>query len=467
MLAATEGVGAVRVARVIVDIPARELSEPFDYLVPEALDAEASVGVPVLVPFGPQRVVGYIVERVSSSGLTALREIEGVLGEPLFMPWAFSLAQGIAHEYVATLADSMRLFLPPGGTPRVERMYSVSGTRPDKGLGSAVYDAVLEAGELTSGGLRRLGASAQQVAGRLVTAGVLTRRYELRPAAAGPVDDRWVELAASRCFVPRTSATMQRAVLDALRDGPVRVSELNASLGPVDPAVKRLAEEGAVIVTLRRRIRGTPMPLRPAPRHERLSEGQSAALKAIDSAAPGSAVLLHGVTGSGKTEVYLRAIERAVSSGGTAIVLVPEISLTPQTVGRFRSRFGDRVAVLHSRLSAGERFDQWDRARAREASVVVGPRSALFAPVADLRLVVIDEEHESSYKQGSAPRYHARDVARSVCSATGAVLVLGSATPSLETMESCSRGGCTSITMPERVAGGTISPVTVVDMAAE
>lgn len=457
----------MRVARVIVDIQSRELSVPFDYLVPDRLDATAVVGTPVLVPFGPQRVVAYVVERTQSSDIPVLREIEEVLGEPLFAPWAFALAQEIAREYIATLADSMRLFLPPGGTPKVERIYSIAGSRPERGLGAATYDAVAEAGELTSGALRRLGASAPQAASRLVTSGALARRYHLLAAAAGPVDDRWVELSAGSPFVPRTVATMQRALLEALRDGPVRVSELAASLGPVDAPLKRLAEEGAVVVTLRRRMRGSPMPLRPAPRHERLSEGQCAALTAIETAAPGSAVLLHGVTGSGKTEVYLRAIERALSEDGAAVVLVPEISLTPQTVGRFRSRFGDRVAVLHSRLSAGERFDQWDRARTGEARVVVGPRSALFAPVTGLRLVVIDEEHESSYKQGSAPRYHARDVARSLCRATGAVLVLGSATPSLETMESCSSGGCTSIRMPERVAGGAMPPVTVVDMAAE
>ncbi|MDO8916003.1 MAG: primosomal protein N' [Coriobacteriia bacterium] len=456
-----------RIARVIVDIQTRELSEPFDYLVPESLDTTAVVGTPVLVPFGPQRVVGYVVERVQSSELAELRELEAVLGQPLFMPWAFGLATQIASEYVATLADAMRLFLPPGGTPRVERIYSIAGPRPERGLGLAVYDAVQEAGELTSGALRRLGVTAPQTASRLVSSGALGRRYDLRAAAAGPVDDRWVELTAGAGFVPRPTATMQRAVLESLRDGPVRVSELSASLGPVDAAVRRLADEGALTVVLRRRLRGSPMPLRPAPRHGRLSAGQTAALAAIESAQAGTAILLHGVTGSGKTEVYLRAIERVVSAGGSAVVLVPEISLTPQTVGRFRSRFGDRVAVLHSRLSAGERFDQWDRARTGEASVVVGPRSALFAPVTGLRLVVIDEEHESSYKQGSAPRYHARDVARGLCRATGAVLVLGSATPSLETMESCSRGDCTSISMPERVAGGTVSPVTVVDMASE
>jgi primosomal protein N' (replication factor Y) len=165
--------------------------------------------------------------------------------------------------------------------------------------------------------------------------------------------------------------------------------------------------------------------------------------------------------------VYLQAIEEALARGGTACVLVPEISLTPQTVGRFRSRFGDEVAVLHSRLSAGERFDQWDMIRRGEARIVVGARSALFAPLRDLALIVIDEEHEGSYKQGSAPRYHARDVAAHMAAESGATLVLGSASPSMESRRRCETGEWTRVELPERATGGPLPPVTVVDMTAE
>jgi primosomal protein N' (replication factor Y) len=178
-------------------------------------------------------------------------------------------------------------------------------------------------------------------------------------------------------------------------------------------------------------------------------------------------IVLDGVTGSGKTEVYLQAIERVVAQGDDACVLVPEISLTPQTVGRFRARFGDDVAVLHSRLSAGERFDQWDLVRRGEAHIVVGARSALFAPLARPKLIVIDEEHESSYKQGSAPRYHAREVAEEIAARTGAVLVLGSASPSMEARRHCETGRWQRVAMPERATGLGLPPVTVVDMAAE
>ncbi len=457
----------MRAARVIVDIPTRELSEPFDYSVPEELDAVTEVGVPVLVPLGRQTVVGYVVERPDSCDREGLRDVHAVLGAPVFRPWAYGLATWISSEYVSTLADAMRLFLPPGGTPRLSRRYTVAGPRPERGLRAAVWDAVSEAAELTAREIARLAPSAPAAASALVASGSLAREYRLMPAAAGPVDDRWAELVPDSGFVPSSRATLQRALLDALSEGPVRVSELAAELGAVDSAVRRLADAGAVRVVLRRRMRRPAIAERSAPRHKHLTQGQQAALEAIAGAAPGSAVLLDGVTGSGKTEVYLRAIERVMDDGGASVVLVPEIALTPQTVGRFRARFGDAVAVLHSRLSAGERYDQWDRARTGEARVVVGPRSALFAPVPDLRLVVIDEEHEGSYKQGSAPRYHARDVASRLCRATGAVLVLGSATPSMETRHACRKGSCEAVLLPERVAGGVLPPVLVVDMTAE
>jgi primosomal protein N' (replication factor Y) len=256
-------------------------------------------------------------------------------------------------------------------------------------------------------------------------------------------------------------------VLDALASGPVRVAELAAELGSVDGPLKALAAAGAVRVEKRRRMRGPAIVERPAPRHENLTAGQADALDAIAGGEPGSCVLLDGVTGSGKTEVYLRAIERAIAEGGSAIVLVPEISLTPQTVGRFRSRFGDLVAVLHSRLSAGERYDQWDRMRCGDARVAIGPRSALFCPAKDLKLVIVDEEHDASYKQGSAPRYHARSVAIRLARATGAVLVLGSATPSFESRYAAETGAIARVAMPDRVAGALMPAVNVVDMAEE
>ncbi|MDO8964082.1 MAG: primosomal protein N' [Coriobacteriia bacterium] len=457
----------IHVARVVVDVPTRALTEPFDYLVPGRLAMGVRVGAPVLVPFGGQRVVGYVVEADAVTSFQGeLRDIEAVLGEPLFGEHAFALADWIAREYVCTLADALRLFLPPGGSPSAVAVYRTAGERPAAPLKGRVWDEVARAGEITSGHLRGLDQRFGAAASEMARSGRLDREWRLKPAVVGAVDDRWAELTGVD-FSPRAGATAQRAVLDALSAGPVRIAELTAELGAVGGAITRLQEAGAVAVTKRRRMRTPTRTTRSAPRHETLSAGQSAALVALACAAAGSCVLLEGVTGSGKTEVYLRAIEGVIADGGSAIVLVPEISLTPQTVGRFRARFGDLVAVLHSRLAAGERYDQWDQVRAGTARVIVGPRSALFAPAHDLRLVVIDEEHEPSYKQGSAPRYHARAVAERLCSATGAVLALGSATPSMESRAAAHAGRYGLVLLPERMAGGTMPPVEVVDMAEE
>jgi primosomal protein N' (replication factor Y) len=332
-----------------------------------------------------------------------------------------------------------------------------------------LFDAVA-AGTASVAELRRaFGPQADRLIAALVQSGSLERRYALARPQAGPVDDRWASLV--REPAPgelRANATMQRTLVDALSAGPVSVPELAAELGSVDAALKRLEALGIVRVERHRRFRRPQGRIREAPRPERLSAGQEHALEAIDAArrVGRGVVVLEGVTGSGKTEVYLRAIENVIAEGRRAIVLVPEISLTPQTVGRFRSRFGDAVAVLHSRLSAGERYDQWELAARGEVSVVVGPRSALFAPVHDLGLIVIDEEHEASYKQGSAPRYHARDVAERIAAFRGAVLVLGSATPSMEARAACEQGSATCVRMPERVSG-EMPAVTIVDMARE
>lgn len=412
----------MRVAHVIVDIAAREIDRPFDYLVPEEL-AAVEVGSCVLVDFAHRPAVAYIVGFSDESVHTELKAITTVLGGPYFDERAASVAQWIAEEYVCALSDAVKLFAPPGGTPRAVLIPNDDGTQT----------------------------------------------WILKRPGVGPVDDRWVWLAdAASSFKPRAGATTQRAVIDALAAGPLRVAELTADLGSVDAAVRSLVAAGVLNVERRRRMRSAGTSVREAPRHERLSDGQQRALDAIASReGTGEVIVLDGVTGSGKTEVYLRAIEGALVTGGTACVLVPEISLTPQTVGRFRSRFGDDVAVLHSRLSPGERLDQWDMIHAGDAKIVVGARSALFAPLRDLRLIIIDEEHESSYKQGSTPRYHTRDVAARMAAEHGAVLVLGSASPSMETRHRWGAGDWTHVELPERVTGHDVPDVQVVDLADE
>jgi primosomal protein N' (replication factor Y) (superfamily II helicase) len=411
------------IAQVVVDIPARAVDRVFDYEVPEGLVPDVLVGVPVLVDFGHRKAVGYVVGLVATSDQPSMRPLEAVLGVSLFDEGSVRVARWIARTYVSTLADALRLFLPPGGVPKVVAETDASGGRV----------------------------------------------WRLARPQVRAIDDRVVEpIPDAPAGAVRVGASLQRAVLDAVSEGPVTMAELSADLGRVQQAVARLESLGLVKVTSRRRWR-TPGGARRADTTVQLSTAQIEALCVIGGALDdgGGTVLLHGVTGSGKTEVYMRAIESVLDQGRGALVLVPEISLTPQTVGRFRARFGEQVAVLHSRLSPGERYDQWSLVADGTSRLVVGARSALFAPIRELALVVVDEEHESSYKQGSSPRYHARDAARRLCEERGAVLLLGSATPSLESLTAAADGRYRLAVLPERVGGGTPPEIVVVDMAEE
>ena len=421
-------------ASVVPDISTRAIDGAFDYAVPAEIAPQVTVGSTVLIPFGGRQVVGYVIgtSDVTPAGIDPekLKPVAQVLAPSAFDEKAAEVASWMAREYACPLCDAIRPFLAPGQKVRVTR-------------------------------------DSENDPWRLVN------------ERAGAVDARWASLTpAANDFLPARNASRQRAVLEALAAGPQRVAELAATIPGAASAVSALAKRGVVAVETRRLVRGsdeTSLSSAAAPRPQSYTAGQREALAAIDAArtaAQGDVVLVDGVTGSGKTEVYLSAIESALSAGRGAIVLVPEISLTAQTVGRFRSRFGSDVAVLHSRLSTGERFDQWDLVRQGQAHVVVGARSALFAPLADPGLIIIDEEHEASYKQDSTPRYHARDVAAKMAQVRGCALVLGSATPSLESRQRCREGGhrgatWTCVRMPERPGGAALPSVEVVDMAEQ
>src|SRR5581483_12462097 len=258
----------------------------------------------------------------------------------------------------------------------------------------------------------------------------------------------------------------QRAVLRALLGGPKRARELAAGAGSDRATLRRLEARGLVMTReVERRRHHRSQGVGAVREGIELTPEQRSAVDSVVAALPSDGAesarsfLLHGVTGSGKTEVYLEAAREAMGRGRGVIVLVPEIALTPQTADRFRRRFGDSVALLHSRMPAGARYDEWRRLRSGEARICVGPRSAVFAPVGDLGLVVVDEEHDSSYKQESDPRYDARDVARKRARDAGAVLICGTATPRPESWHELER-----LRLPDRVDGRPLPPVEVVDM---
>ncbi|MDR0513946.1 MAG: primosomal protein N', partial [Coriobacteriaceae bacterium] len=416
----------MRLASVILDIPAQVLEAPYTYVVPDTLGA-LEVGCAVLVPFGNRDAIGFVMALEGPECLGALdpvklKTVRQVLSRSYFDEEGAACARYLSEAYIAPLSSCVRLLTPPQGVPRLVR----------RGKAWQVEDPVI-----------------------------------------AEVDDRWVRATpAAEGFTARKGAVKQQAIVDALRRGELRVAELAMEFGPVSAALKALAAKGVVELFCRRRERGCPPHLQSGfnPSGKPcLTRGQEEALAVIRQAqkkAAGEVVLVDGVTGSGKTEVYLQAIEHCLDQGKKAIVLVPEISLTPQTVARFRGRFGDTVAVMHSRMGAGERFDQWDRIRKGDAQVVVGARSALFVPLRDLGLVIIDEEHEGSYKQESAPRYHARDVAAWMVAQRGATLVLGSATPSIEALHCAKTFSWWHHTvLPDRVNASPLPRIEVVDMA--
>jgi primosomal protein N' (replication factor Y) len=388
------------IARVQPLTRTRAVRGPFDYRL-NAEQADVAVGSLLRIPFGAQRALGVVVELAEHSELAAerLAEPEAVVGAGLH-PDLVALADWMAREYCSTPARALSLMLAPG---------AADGTGARRVL----------VAELTDAGEQALGNGQTRL-----TDG-------------------------------------QRALLTALHaSGRTPAAELGTS------GLRRLESRG--LVALERRVRprrpvqhavGSASAIAPA-----LTDDQDAALGALkhalaDEHPPPEGFLLQGVTGSGKTEVYLGAVEATLAAGRSAIVLVPEIALTPQVLWRFQARFGDIVAVLHSALSLGERHDEWMRLRTGEARVCVGPRSAVFAPVENLGLVVVDEEHESSYKHEGDPRYDARRVAWWRARRSGAVLVFGSATARPESVR-----GMRRLALPTRVDRRPMPPVEVLDM---
>ncbi len=290
----------------------------------------------------------------------------------------------------------------------------------------------------------------------------------------GRQTERWLSLADPE-NLPAKLTAKQRLVVDLLREAeniPRLAAEIETTCGVGASVLRRMIDAGVLLLHRRAPHRPDPYDQQPAAdTPPTLSDDQATALEAITAALDAertTTFLLHGVTASGKTEVYLRALERCFAQGRQAIILVPEIALTPQTVGRFRARFGDRVGVMHSRLSLGQRLALGRRVAAGEVDVVVGARSAIFTPLPRVGLIVVDEEHEGSYKQVSpAPRYHARDVAIVRAQRLGAVVVLGSATPSLESSANAARGKFQRLTLPRRIGTAALPAVRLIDMSEE
>jgi len=385
----------------------------FTYRVPPALAGEVAPGRRVRVPFRKRQITGYCVALADSTDVPRVRDVAAVLdAEPLVSAKMLELTRWLADYYACGWGQALEAAIP-GGVKR--------GTQ---------------------------------------------HRTEttVRPAVTGDAAQAKVRELEKRS--PKQARALE--VLAALEREP-SVEEL-ARLADCTPAPVRGLRDKGLVRFRRRKVTDDPLLSLQAEREEplRLEPPQRAALSRIRGlrAKQGGVVLVHGVTGSGKTEIYLQAIAEAVAEGRGAIVLVPEISLTPQTVRRFKARF-DRVSVLHSHLTESQRHEQWVDIRSGRAQVAVGARSAIFAPMPRLGLIVVDEEHDTSFKQDSVPRYNARDVAVVRGRLEGAVVVLGSATPSLESFWNARAGKYELATLPGRVEGRPLPHVETVDMSKE
>ncbi|MBI1808318.1 MAG: primosomal protein N' [Gemmatimonadetes bacterium] len=402
-----------RLIDVALPIP---LFRAFTYEVKGGTRHPVAAGSRVVVPVRGGREVGYCLGESDGAALGSVvpkAVIDVPDAEPAFRPDLLAVCRWMSEYYVAPLGLVLRAALPAALGAR---------KRPEPAVKTRRVVRLAKALETLMERDRAFARAPQQRA-----------LYELLESAGGAAPVEWAVERLS-CSDAVVTGLVKRGLATIEREGVAR-----------DPFDRR------------ERKRATPHEPTPA---------QRAAIDALAAAAPGETFLLRGITGSGKTLVYLELLQQVLARGQTAIVLVPEIALTPQTVDRFRAVFGDDVAVLHSGLSDGERYDAWRALRAGHKRIAVGARSAVFAPLDRLGAIVVDEEHEATYKQGESPRYHAREVAIVRAREAGAVCVLGSATPSLESWVNATTGKYRLLTLPDRVGGGALPAVEVVDLRA-
>ncbi|WP_040535163.1 primosomal protein N' [Schleiferilactobacillus shenzhenensis] len=458
-------------AQVIVDVATRQTDQPYDYAIPETLADQVEPGVRVIVPFGRRKLQGFVVGLSDTAAFDGkLKAIEQVLDlTPVLDPELLALSKWVATTTFSFWIATMQTMLPAAMRAKYDRTLTwTADEKPADGWGQALFRharTVPYPDTLTAAQTRQLRA--------WVKADQLTVDYIVHNRAKAKTQ-KAVKLAPGKALTSAAApknAKAQQKLLTGLQTKPftgVLTQPVAAARYGVSVATVRLAEKAGWLQSTTVNIRRNPLAIRPErDQPKRLTADQQQAadqfVAAVAAKTP-QTFLLEGVTGSGKTEVYLQTIQAALDDGRTALMLVPEIALTPQMVHRVLARFGDAVAVLHSGLSDGEKFDEWRRIQRGEARIVVGARSAVFAPLANIGVIIIDEEHETSYKQDEAPRYHARNVALHRAKTFHCPVILGSATPSLESRARAEKGVYTLVRLPERINDRPLPPVHIIDM---
>ena len=473
----------MRLVRVAVPVPALEA---LTYSVPDGLAAPVT-GSRVLVPLGNRILTGIAVDNSEASGGDgqSLKAIVNVLDDgPFLPPDVVRLASWVAEYYASGAGEAMATAMPPRTWIESERHARITDAGEarlltERGLRRQILDGLTGGTTTRVDGLAGKGRGLHAALLGLERDGLVEITRPLKGTASAYRTVRVATLTAQGHEVAEDGlrlGTWQREALEILKGSPEGIDTSDLSARGIGPAVlARLSELGLVALS-RRRVERDPFEEGAAAAATAgrvrfdLTDEQSRAFERLRGAAGTKdfqSVLLHGVTGSGKTELYLRLAEEVRNSGRGVLVLVPEIALTPAVAAAFRSAFADRVAIQHSGLSDGERHDQWQRIRRGDVDVVVGTRSAVFAPIRDLGLIVVDEEHDGSYKQEESPRYHGRDVAVVRASQAGALVVLGSATPSMESYQNAQSGRYGLISLQRRVLDRPMASVHVVDMREE
>ncbi|MED1918215.1 primosomal protein N' [Bacillus thuringiensis] len=473
------------IAQIIVDVPVNRTNRPFDYHVPPWLRPLIRIGSRVVVPFGPRQLQGYVIGIVEDDEAipdrSRLKDVVQVQDDtpPLTLE-LLKMSEWMSKQYLCPWVTAVQAMLPAVLKGKSEKWLTATDALDEEACGrSGLLWELFRKRQLPLTEVEKQFAEEYLLVPGWIQSGLLATEYQVRDKITRKqqsfvrslLDEGKLEEAISS--LPARAEQMRRVLQLMLmhKEQSLSVQMLRDEYGITRSPLKSLESKGWIAIEqvevyrdpyANRRFQEKQKPVFTPVQEAVLTP----ILQSIESGTYAS-YLLHGVTGSGKTEVYLEAIERTLKKGREAIFLVPEISLTPQMVERFKARFGADVAVLHSALSQGERYDEWRKIIRNQVKVVVGARSAIFAPFRNVGLIVIDEEHESSYKQEETPRYHAREVALWRAKENQGVLVMGSATPALETYALATRGRYELLRMPERVGNRPMPEVHVVDMREE
>lgn len=463
----------MNIAKVIVDVPSSVINQTFDYYIPEKFQDILQPGMRVVIPFGPRKISGFVVQRIKESNYDHLKEIIDVLDvTPVLTAELLKLGKWLANETVSLYITTYQAMLPQVLKSKYEKEVIRLTDIP---LVATLEDAFKKKDILSYEETVQLLGSYRQLqhyiengdlAVQYVVTSKATKQYKIYIV---PSD---VDILASEHKNLPKQATRQREILKFFIQSPKPIEQkmlyeqLNINKNNLTP----LIEKNLLTIKKVEVYRDPYEEKFPKTENLTLTKEQEQAIIPINEAVKTDTYktfLLHGVTGSGKTEIYLQAIEKVIQKGREAIVLVPEIALTPQMVKRFKGRFGSNVAVLHSALSVGEKYDEWRKIQRKEVQVVVGARSAIFAPFENLGIIIIDEEHETTYKQEESPRYHARDVAIKRGEYNNCPVVLGSATPTLESYARGKKGVYHLLTLTKRTNEKAMPKVDIIDMRKE